>query len=316
MLASIPTKQIHFIDICDSGDVDLSTRAALAPARDLGKQMSPPATISLERDTPELARTYEQAGILQFHHGKFLIGPLALKAGDHVLDIGAGTGRLTEFAADLVGPEGRVVGIDPLENRIAIARQRETSTLAFRVGRAEDLSHFAPGEFDVVYLNSVFHWIADKPRALREIHRVLKPGGRLGLNVQDPTKPHQSRTLLHQAIAEAGFAERSGEAHRVLGATDQELRAYLVAAGFTDYRSDLRSLVDLHSDVDTILGWSEASAFGNFLEDFSPPERETIRRAFAALLEARRTPDGIRLERYLRFAFVRKPATRDIAPGP
>jgi len=69
----------------------------------------PGATISLEQDTPELARNYEQTGIVQFHHGKFLIGPLALKAGEHVLDIGTGTGRV----AGLVGPRGRVIGIDP-----------------------------------------------------------------------------------------------------------------------------------------------------------------------------------------------------------
>lgn len=277
--------------------------------------MSSPGVISLERDTPELARTYEQAGILQFHHGKFLIGPLALKTGDHVLDIGAGTGRLTEFVASLVGSDGRVVGIDPLENRIAIARLRESKTLAFNVGRAEDLAQFAPAEFDVIYLNSVFHWIADKPRALHEIHRVLKPGGRLGLNVQDPTKPHESRTLLRQAIAQAGFAERSDEAHRVLGVTDEELKTLVIGTGFVDYRSDLRALVDLHDDVDTMLGWSEASAFGNFLEGFSSAEREAIRRAFAALVEARRTPEGLRLERYLRFAFARKPEPRDTASG-
>lgn len=148
--------------------------------------MSTSGVISLERDTPELARTYEQAGILQFHHGKFLVGPLALKAGNHVLDIGAGTGRLTEFVAQLVGPDGRVTGIDPLENRIAIARLRASKTLTFAIGRAEDLSRFEPAEFDAVYLNSVFHWISDKRRALHEIHRVLKPGGRIGLNVQDP----------------------------------------------------------------------------------------------------------------------------------
>ncbi len=278
--------------------------------------MSSPGIISLERDTPELARTYEQAGILQFHHGKFLIGPIALKPGERVLDIGAGTGRLTEFVASLVGPDGRVVGIDSLENRIAIARLRETATLTFGVGRAEDLARFASGEFDVVYLNSVFHWIADKQQALREIHRVLKPGGRLGLNVQDPSKPHQSRALLREAIELAGFTERSGESFRVLGATDEELKALFTGAGFTDYRSDLRSLVDLHDDIDSILGWSEASAFGNFLQGFSPAEREAVRLAFGKLVEARRTPEGLRLERYLRFAFARKPALRDTASSP
>ncbi|WP_456749106.1 class I SAM-dependent methyltransferase [Bradyrhizobium sp. USDA 4341] len=229
-----------------------------------------------------------------------------------MLDIGAGTGRLTEFVAGLVGPSGHVIGIDPLENRIAIARLRSSQTLTFDVGRAEDLSRFGAAEFDAVYLNSVFHWIADKRQALREIERVLKPGGRIGLNVQDPTKPHESRTLLRLAIEQAGFAERSGEAHRVLGATDDELKTLFADTGFIDYRSDLRSLIDLHVDVSSALGWSEASAFGNFLGSFSPAERAAIDKAFAALVEAKRTPEGLRLERYLRFAFARKPGAGSI----
>src|SRR5450631_2434580 len=216
-------------------------------------------TISLEQDTPELARTYEQAGIVQFHHGKFLIGPLALKVGEHVLDIGAGTGRLAEFVAGLVGPQGRVVGIDPLQSRVDIARLRQSGTLTFETGRAEDLSRFGDSQFDAVYLNSVLHWIAEKDRALREIHRVLKPRGRLGLNVQDPSRPHQSRLFLRTAIVQAGLDDRHQESNPALGVTEDELKALFIKAGFVDYRSDLRSLIDVHSDADSLLRWSEAS---------------------------------------------------------
>jgi arsenite methyltransferase len=263
-------------------------------------------TISLERDTPELARTYEQAGIVQFHHGKFLIGPLALKAGEHVLDIGTGTGGLAEFVASLVGSQGRVIGIDPLQSRIDVARPRQSKTLTFETGHAEDLSRFGDGQFDAVYLNSVFHWIAEKDHALREIHRVLKPGGRLGLNVQDPSRPHESRLLLREAIVQARLADRHHESNPVLGATNEQLKELFAAAGFIDYRSDLRSLVDIHPDAEALLKWSEASAFGNFLDGFSKSESDRVRITFGRLVEAKRIPEGLRLERYLRFAFARK----------
>jgi arsenite methyltransferase len=215
------------------------------------RSLAAPSALSGIR--PALAYAYEQAGVLQFHHGKFLIGPLALKAGDYVLDIGAGTGRLTEFAASLVGPTGRVIGIDPLEYRIAIARLRQSEALTFETGRAEDLSRFGDGAFDAVYLNSVLHWIEDKAQALEEIHRVLKPGGRLGLNVQDPSKPHESRTLLRKAIQQVGLGDRHAESHPVLGVSDDELKELFAEARFIDYRSDLRSLVDAHRDADSLL---------------------------------------------------------------
>src|SRR3979411_157761 len=119
-----------------------------------------------ERDPAERARNYEQAGSVQCHHGKFLIGPLALKAGEHVLDIGTGTGRLAEFVAGLVGSHGSVSGIYPLQSLVAVARLRQSKTLTFETGHAEDLSRFGDGQFDAVYLNSVFHWIAAKAYAL------------------------------------------------------------------------------------------------------------------------------------------------------
>lgn len=264
----------------------------------------PLAVISLQQDTPELARAYEQFGIIQFNHGKLLIESLDLKTGEHVLDVGTGTGRLAEYAAELVGPAGRVVGIDPLESRIAIAGLRNSANLSFDTGRAEDLSRFPDRSFDVVYLNSVLHWIDDKARVLQEAFRVLRPGGRIGLTVQDPSAPHESRVLLGQAVAKAGLRVIRRQAQ---GTTDAELRRLFEAAGFAGHRSHLQTLVETHADVDQLIGWSESSAFGNFLDGYSPAERARVREIFTALVEAKRTPHGIPLARYLRYAFAHKP---------
>ena len=110
---------------------------------------------------------------------------------------------------------------------------------------------------------------------------------------------------------QTGLADRHHESNPVLGATNEQLKELFAAAGFIDYRSDLRSLVDIHADADSLLKWSEASAFGNFLDGFSKSESDQVRASFARLVEAKRIPEGLRLERYLRFAFARKalPAT-------
>jgi arsenite methyltransferase len=263
--------------------------------------------VSLHYDTPELANAYEEAGIVQFNHGQVLIDQLKIKPDEYVLDIGAGTGRLAEYVARLVGAGGKVIAIDPLANRVAIAQARASKVLSFATGRAEDLSAFRDGQFDVVYLNSVFHWIEDKARALREIFRVLKGGGRIGLNTQDPSRVHESRVLIQSALVDAGFEGRRNGTHPVFGSDDVALEALFVAAGFNGYRSELHAFVDFHDSVDSLIKWSASSSFGNFLTDFSELERAQVRNALARLIEAKRTPNGIKLERYLRFATAIKP---------
>jgi ubiquinone/menaquinone biosynthesis C-methylase UbiE len=263
--------------------------------------------VSLELDSPELAATYDVTSTRQFEHGKLLIGSLRIKSGERALDIGCGTGRLGEYVAGLVAPSGEVIGIDPLPLRVELAA-RKNARFSATVGRAEDLSAFADASFDVVYSNSVFHWVLNKPAALREALRVLKPGGRIGINSADADRPHQSAALVREALLEEGLnasggANSLGTNYRVNAA---EFVRLFGDAGFKNVQVSSHTIIDDVEGVDDLFAWSSSSSFGNFLSDVSQAERARVRERTSRKLEALRTAAGIKLERYLVFATAQK----------
>jgi len=268
---------------------------------------SPKRPVSLNLDSAELAATYDQVSVRQFNHGKILVAALGLASGERVLDIGCGTGRLGAYVADLVAPGGEVLGVDPLPLRIELAARKNPRFWA-SVGRAEDLSAFADASFDAAYANSVFHWVEDKPKALREARRVLKAGGRFAVNSANADRQHQSAALVREAVIEAGLektesASAAGVNYRVNAA---ELERLLKAAGFVDIQVTPHTFVDEVSGADDVFSWSKSSSFGNFLADLSPAQLSRVRDRLSHKLEALRTPAGIQLERHLVFATARK----------
>ncbi len=116
--------------------------------------------------------------------------PEALE-GTTVLDLGCGTGRDVYLLSKLVGPSGRVIGVDMTAEQLAVARKYESQQMAtfgfeksnvdFREGYIEDLAGagIADASVDVVVSNCVLNLSPDKPKVFREIFRVLKPGGEL-----------------------------------------------------------------------------------------------------------------------------------------
>ncbi|MEN3976867.1 methyltransferase domain-containing protein [Emcibacter sp. SYSU 3D8] len=110
-------------------------------------------------------------------------------AGAHVLDLGCGAGRDCYVLSQLVGPGGRVIGVDMTEAQLAVAREYLEyhasrfgyANVEFRRGYIEDLStaDIPDNSIDVVISNCVINLSPDKERVFREIFRVLKPGGEL-----------------------------------------------------------------------------------------------------------------------------------------
>lgn len=103
-----------------------------------------------------------------------------LQKGERVVDVGSGAGFDSFVASHLVGPTGKVVGVDMTEEMLAKARSTvgmlANATVEFREGLAERLP-VEDGWADAVISNGVINLCPDKRAVFSEIHRVLRPGG-------------------------------------------------------------------------------------------------------------------------------------------
>lgn len=107
---------------------------------------------------------------------------LAPRGGEKVLDVGCGPGLLAREMALLVGSEGLVVGLDSSPDMLSLAEERcgHLSQVELHFGEAEKLGE-EDESFDAVTCAQVLLYVADVERALAEMYRVLKPGGRLAI---------------------------------------------------------------------------------------------------------------------------------------
>ena len=102
---------------------------------------------------------------------------LSLRSTDRLLDVGCGTGALLHRLSRS-HPAGLLSGVDPVPEMLAVARRRLPAEVELREGWAERLP-FANERFDVVLSCNMFHYVRQPAAALREMSRVLSPGGRL-----------------------------------------------------------------------------------------------------------------------------------------
>ncbi len=255
----------------------------------------PVAGPSLSLDNTSLALDYERASATrQFESGKRLVEALALRPGERVLDVGCGTGQLAQHIADTVGPEGRVLGVDPLPLRIGMAMARARDNLSFEVGEANDLGRLPDRGFDVVVLNAVFHWLPDKTGPLLGFWRVLRPGGRLGISTALKGHLTEMARLGRAVLAEPPFDRYPRPRESITFRVDaDELRALCQTTGFHVLTVEVREHEYRYPDPATLIRFSEASTFGNLFghlpADLRDPARERLRDRLAALM----TPDGI-----------------------
>jgi SAM-dependent methyltransferase len=124
-----------------------------------------------------------------------------LEQGEVVLDVGSGAGTDSLIAAQMVGPEGRVTGVDMTQEMLAKARaaaaEMKATNVEFVEGEVETLPLEAE-TFDVVISNGVIDLVPDKDAVFSEIHRVLRPGGRIQIadvTIQNPVSEEGRRKI-------------------------------------------------------------------------------------------------------------------------
>jgi ubiquinone/menaquinone biosynthesis C-methylase UbiE len=128
-----------------------------------------------------------------------LVELAAPRRGEHVLDVGTGTGLVAHLVAPKVSP-GHVIGIDLSDRMLSIARTKAGKNLQF-LGMAAERLVFKPGTFDLVTMGEALAYLADPADALAEAYRVLRPGGRLAVSCQRRSLSTRAQDLFFQGLA-------------------------------------------------------------------------------------------------------------------
>ena len=151
-----------------------------------------------------------------------------LREGETVLDLGSGGGIDVLLSARRVGPSGFAYGLDMTDEMLELAKANAAKAGAVNVefikGQIEDVP-LADETIDVVISNCVINLSADKPAVIREMFRVLKPGGRIGV----------SDVVAENHLSQEQRAERGSYVGCIAGALSiAEYEAELAVAGFTE----------------------------------------------------------------------------------
>ena len=192
-----------------------------------------------------------------------------------MLDLGCGTGNLSSVIADKVSTKGLVIGVDPDEERIAVARRTfgHLKNMKFEEGSSDTLSdYFDKASFDAVFSSNVFHWIHDKKLAMKNIHDMLKPGGRAVMFFETDIP-----VLVGRAVKELNPEENYRRLQNMLCFEEKEtVESYCRDAGLVVIESIEFQQHGVHESLLDFLDAVAASTHGVFDLDFV--EEENLRK--------------------------------------
>jgi ubiquinone/menaquinone biosynthesis C-methylase UbiE len=203
------------------------------------------------------------------------------KPDDRVIDIACGTGIVARIAAARVGRGGAVVGVDLNPGMLNVARSLKTTEGAASVQWREasaDRLPFPDGSFDIAYCQLGLQFFADRPAALREMRRVLSPGGALGLmvwcGIQESPGFDAFAEILERNVSPAAATIMRAP----FGLSDaNELSRLVAAAGFRDITIQQRvGAVEFASVERFVLSYVAGSPLAAHVSQASDAARENL----------------------------------------
>jgi trans-aconitate 2-methyltransferase len=230
------------------------------------------------------AQAYDRLGNPMQSWGETIVGGLDLRGDETALDLGCGSGRLTELLAQRL-PRGGVVAVDRSANMLAQARERMEPIFGRRVQYLQcsldelDLDSVA----DLAFSNAALHWIRDHPRLFAAIFRALCAGGRLVAQCGGGSNIARLRERAGRLMASDPFRPYFGDWPGPWEFADADTtRRRLEAAGFTDVNTSLVSRLVVVDTAAEYRDYLEHVVFGTHLDRLPEALRPSFLDALAA----------------------------------
>lgn len=256
------------------------------------------------------ARTYDSVNVDFFRPmGRELVERAAVKAGEHVLDVGCGRGAALFAAVDAVGPTGSVIGIDLAPTMVDLTRTeiaaRGLANAQVRMDDAE-APNFPPSSFDVVLANLVIFFLPDPAAALRNYATLLLPGGRVAFS-SFGAEDHRYRGAM-DAIAQFAPAYTRPGANSPFRAEDT-IRELLADVGYERLTITEAEFQSRFRDPEHWLEWAWSHGGRSLLERVPADRLAQARAAAFEVIEQSRDETGdLVLTTKMRFT-VAEPST-------
>jgi SAM-dependent methyltransferase len=218
----------------------------------------------------------------------WLIGELAPRPGDTMLELSAGAGDTGFAAAAIVGEHGRLISTDFSPDMVEVARRRGAElaldNVDYRVMDAERIDLDADS-VDGVLCQSGYMLMADPAAALSETRRVLRPGGRLALSVWGAPERNPWASIGGRILVERGHMPppEPGSPGIFSMASEERTRALLEGAGLTAVRTEEVPMRWTFRNLDEYERWvtEVAGAFAMVVRGLSADERDALRSQLA-----------------------------------